>query len=150
MPRIDLAEYELHERLGTGTVGSIFLAKQKATGAVRAVKFLTPAASGNPLIVSRFTREMLILEKLNHPNILAYYGGGRHDEQLFFVMEYIRGGTLKDLMERSGPLTWRETAESARQVAAALQHAHNHGIIHHYHRSRSFVHQSIETLIIAI
>ena len=73
MPRVDLAEYELSERLGTGTVGTIFLAKKKATGDVYAVKFLSPAVSSNSLIVSRFTREMLILEKLSHPNILAYY-----------------------------------------------------------------------------
>lgn len=130
MPRIDLADYELSERLGTGTVGSIFLAKHKASGDVFAVKFLSPSVSNNALIVSRFHREMLILEKLSHPNILAYYGGGRHDEQLFYVMEYIRGGTLKDLLRRSGPLSWREAAESARQISAALQHAHNHGIIH--------------------
>lgn len=130
MPRIDLAEYELSERLGTGTVGTIFLARKKDTDEVFAVKFLSPAVSSNELIVSRFTREMLILEKLSHPNILAYFGGGKQDGQLFYVMEYVRGGTLKDLLQKSGPLTWRETAESARQVSAALQHAHNHGIIH--------------------
>ncbi len=130
MLRIDLAEYELSERLGTGTVGTIFLANRKDTGDVFAVKFLSPAVSSNELIVSRFNREMLILEKLSHPNILAYYGGGRHDNQLFYVMEYIRGGTLKDLLSQGGPLSWREAAESARQISAALQHAHNHGIIH--------------------
>ncbi len=130
MLRIDLAEYELSERLGTGTVGTIFLARKKDTDDVFAVKFLSPAVSSNELIVSRFTREMLILEKLSHPNILAYFGGGKQDGQLFYVMEYVRGGTLKDLLQKSGPLTWREVAESARQVSAALQHAHNHGIIH--------------------
>lgn len=130
MPRVDLAEYELSERLGTGTVGTIFLARKKATGDVFAVKFLSPAVSSNNLIVSRFTREMLILEKLSHPNILAYYGGGKHDEQLFYLMEYVRGGTLKDLLSKGGPLSWTEAAEAGRQIAAALQHAHNHGIIH--------------------
>lgn len=130
MPRIDLDQYELRERLGTGTVGTIFLANKKGQDGDFAVKFLSPAASSNELIVSRFHREMLILEKLAHPNILAYFGGGRHDGQLFYLMEYIGGGTLKDLTQKSGPLTWRETAESGRQIAAALQHAHNHGIIH--------------------
>lgn len=130
MRRIDLAEYELSERLGTGTVGTIFLAQKKESDEVYAVKFLSHAVSNNELIVSRFQREMLILEKLAHPNILAYYGGGKHDDQLFYMMEYIGGGTLKDLLSKSGPLSWREAAESARQIAAALQHAHNHGIIH--------------------
>jgi serine/threonine protein kinase len=45
-------------------------------------------------------------------------------------MEFIKGGTLKDLMQKSGTLSWREVAETGRQIAAALQHAHNHGIIH--------------------
>lgn len=130
MSRFDLDDYELREQLGSGTVGTIFLAKHKVTGEVFAVKFLSPAVSSNQLIVSRFQREMLILEKLSHPNILEYFGGGRFDDQLFFVMEYIRGGTLKDLLQKSGTLTWREAAESARQIASALQHAHNHGIIH--------------------
>ena len=130
MRRVDLAEYELSERLGAGTVGTIFLAKKKGTAEVFAVKFLSHAVSSNDLIVSRFQREMLILEKLDHPNILAYYGGGKHDEQLFYLMEYVRGGTLKDVLSTSDHLTWKEAAESARQIAAALQHAHNHGIIH--------------------
>lgn len=130
MVRIDLAEYELCERLGAGTVGTIFLARKRGTDEVYAVKFLSPVVSSNELIVSRFTREMMILEKLNHPNILAYYGSGRHDSQLFFLMEFVRGGTLKDLLIKSGRLSWREVAETGRQVSAALQHAHNHGIIH--------------------
>lgn len=123
MRRIDLAEFELSERLGTGTVGTIFLAQKKESEEVYAVKFLSHAVSNNELIVSRFQREMLILEKLAHPNILAYYGGGKHDDQLFYMMEYIGGGTLKDLLSKGGPLSWREAAESARQIAAALQHA---------------------------
>jgi serine/threonine protein kinase len=130
MPRVDLDDYVLGERLGAGTVGTIFLAKKKQTGDTFAVKLLSPAVSSDKLVVSRFAREMLILEKLSHPNILAYHGGGKHDHQLFYVMEFIRGGTLKDMMSSGGPLTWREAAEAARQIAAALQHAHNHGIIH--------------------
>lgn len=130
MRRIDLDDYELSERLGAGTVGTIFLAKKKGEDQPYAVKFLTPAASGNELIVSRFHREMMILEKLDHPNILAYYGGGKQHDQLFYLMEFIRGGTLKDLIQKSGTLSWREVAESGRQIASALQHAHNHGIIH--------------------
>lgn len=130
MPRVDLDEYELSERLGSGTVGTIFLATKSGDDQSYAVKFLSPAASGNELIVSRFHREMMILEKLNHPNILAYYGGGKQHDQLFYLMEFIRGGTLKDLQQKSGTLSWREAAESGRQIAAALQHAHNHGIIH--------------------
>lgn len=120
----------LGEKLGAGTVGTIFLATEKRTEQVFAIKLLAPAVSNNELIVSRFAREMLILEKLDHPNILAYFGGGKHEGQLFYVMEFIRGGTLKEMLSENGILTWPEAAEAARQIAAALQHAHNHGIIH--------------------
>ena len=130
MARVDLDEYELGERIGVGTAGTIFEARKKATGQVFAIKLISPAVSQNQIVVSRFAREMMILEKLSHPNILEYFGGGEQDGQLFFVMELIRGGTLKELLRQSGPLSWQETVEVSRQVAAALQHAHNHGIIH--------------------
>ncbi len=130
MPRIDLNDYELGEQIGAGTVGTIFRATCRQTKDVRAVKILSPAVSSSEIVVSRFKREMLILEKLDHPNILTYYGGGDQDGQLFFVMELIRGGTLKDMLMANGRLSWRESAECMRQISAALQHAHNYGIIH--------------------
>lgn len=130
MARIDLEDYDVGEQIGAGTVGTIFRVTHKQSGDVRAMKFLSPGVSSNELIVSRFAREMLILEKLDHPNILAYYGGGKDNNQLFFIMELVTGGTLKDLLADGGPLGWEEAAESIRQLAGALQHAHNHGIIH--------------------
>ena len=130
MARVDLDDYELGERIGVGTVGAIFEARHKLTGKQVAVKLLSPAVSKNQIVVSRFAREMMILEKLSHPNILGYFGGGNHDGQLFFVMELVRGGTLKEMLAKSGTLSWQETVEVTRQLAAALQHAHNHGIIH--------------------
>jgi len=126
---VDLDDYELGERIGVGSVGTIFEATHKTTGSIVAVKFLSAGVSSEQ-VVSRFAREMMILEKLSHPNILEYYGGGKQDGQLFFVMELICGGTLKDLLTNTGPLTWKEAAEVSRQIAGALQHAHNHGIIH--------------------
>jgi serine/threonine protein kinase len=130
MPRLDIDDFILHEQLGVGTVGTIYRVTEKSTGEVYALKLLSPMVSSDQLIVSRFTREMIILEKLHHPNIIAYHGGGRRNGQLFYVMELIQGGTLKQLLSASGPFGWRETAECGRQISAALQHAHNHGIIH--------------------
>lgn len=130
MARVDFEDYELHEQIGAGTVGTIFRAKHKRTGDVVAIKLLSANVGKDKLVVARFAREMMILEKLAHPSILTYYGGGDHDGQLFFVMELVDGGTLKDLLSNTGNLSWDEAAESCRQVAGALQHAHNHGIIH--------------------
>ena len=123
-------DFEIGETLGVGTVGTIFRVTQRQTGRTYALKLLSPAVSSDPQIVRRFEREMLILAKLHHPNILAYFGDGQHAGQLFYLMELIQGGTLKSLLLQGGPFSWQEAAECGRQIAMALQHAHNHGIIH--------------------
>jgi len=130
MLRVDIDDYEIGEEIGSGTVGTIYRAIHRQTGDVYALKLLSPAVSNSELVVSRFWREMMILERLDHPNILAYYGGGKKDKQLFYLMELVHGGTLKQMLACGGPLGWREAVEVARQIAAALQHAHNHGVIH--------------------
>jgi serine/threonine protein kinase len=130
MSQLRFDDFKIGPTLGVGTVGTIYEVEQKETGKTYALKLLSPAVSTDQNIVRRFEREMLILSKLHHPNIVGYFGDGKHDGQLFYVMERIYGGTLKDLLLRGGPLTWQEAAECGRQIASALQHAHNHGIIH--------------------
>ncbi len=130
MKRLSLDDIQLGPRLGVGTVGEVQAGRLKSTGEEVAVKLLLPAVSDDELVRARFEREMLILEKLNHPNIIRYYGGGRHAGQLFYAMERVTGGTVKELLEKFERLSWREVASIARQVCSALQHAHNHGIIH--------------------
>ncbi len=102
-------EFELGDVLGVGTVGTVYRATEVATGDVVAVKVLLPTLSQDPNISSRFEREMLILSKLDHPNIVGYYGGGEHDGQLFYVMETVEGGTMKQLLRTHGKLTWEES-----------------------------------------
>ncbi len=82
------------------------------------------------MIRSRFEREIGILEKLRHPNIIEVYGGGDMNGQLFYAMEYVDAGSVKELLVQYGTLPWKEVATIARQVCSALQYAHNHGIIH--------------------
>ena len=130
MTRISYDDFEIGESIGMGTVGEIYRVTRKATGDVYALKLLHPSLGQDPLIVRRFRREMMVLSKLNHPNIVAYFGDGDRDGQLFFVMELIQGSSLKEMLQKSGEFSWLEAAECGRQIAAALQHAHNHGIIH--------------------
>jgi serine/threonine protein kinase len=125
-----IEEFELSDTLGVGTVGTIYRARDLANGCEVAVKILLPTVSNDELIKARFGREMLILEQLSHPNIVRYYGGGRIESQLFYAMELVDGGTLKDVLEQSGRLSWAEAATCGVQICSALQHAHNHGIIH--------------------
>jgi len=130
MARCRLEDFELGNPIGVGTVGTIFRARDRRSGQDVAVKILHPTVSSDELIKARFWREMMILEKLSHPNIIRYFGGGRDGNQLFFAMERVDGGTLKDLIRQSGRLSWVEAATCGVQIASALQHAHNHGIIH--------------------
>lgn len=135
MPSTKLDEYELGGVLGVGTVGTIYAATRKTpTGDGSrdrvAIKKLHPAVSRDPLIRSRFRREMTILERLRHPNIIAYHGGGEDNGQLYYIMELVDGGTVKELLESTGQLPWPVVVDLARQICSALQCAHNHGVIH--------------------
>ncbi len=125
-----LEEFELHESIGVGTVGAIYRATDLPHGQDVALKILHPTVSDDKLISARFAREMMILEKLSHPHIVRYFGGGREKKQLFYTMELVSGGSLKELLARDERLPWREVATIAVQICSALQHAHNHGIIH--------------------
>ncbi|MCA9121283.1 MAG: serine/threonine protein kinase [Planctomycetaceae bacterium] len=130
MARRRLEEFELGRVLGVGTAGTIYEAFDKVVGAKVALKILLPTVSADKIVLARFEREMVILEKLSHPNIVRYHGGGRSGEQLFFAIELLNGGTLKDELARGGAFTWVEAATCGAQICSALQHAHNHGIIH--------------------
>jgi len=130
MAKIRFEEFEDIEQIGNGTVGTVYRAVRTSTGQTVAIKLLLPAASHDKQISARFEREMVILERLNHPNIVNYYGGGIHGGQLFYAMELVEGGSLRDVLTRNGSITWDEAVECGWQVCSALQHAHNHGVIH--------------------
>lgn len=125
-----LGDYEIGAVLGVGTVGTIYAATGRHTGQQVAIKKLHPSVSHDALIRARFQREMVVLERLRHPNIIRYHGGGSDQGQLFYVMERVDGGTVKDLLLTQGRFDWPAVVEIARQVCSALQHAHNHGVIH--------------------
>ncbi|MEM6777174.1 MAG: serine/threonine-protein kinase [Planctomycetota bacterium] len=140
MPHLHLDDFDLGAVLGVGTVGTIYdshvreddvsPAAETLRGLNLAIKKLHPAVSSDELIQARFRREMLVLERLKHPNIVSYYGGGKDDGAMFYVMERVDGGTMKDLLESSGAMAWPVVVDVARQISSALQCAHNHGVIH--------------------
>lgn len=125
-----LDDYELRDVLGVGTVGTIYLGVHRQSGQRVAVKRLHPSVCKDPLIRARFKREMAILERVRHRNIVAYYGGGRDGQSLYYVMEVVDGGTVKEVLESTGPLPWTAVAELGVQICSALQWAHNHGVVH--------------------
>ena len=136
MPPPRLPDYQLGEVVGVGTVGTIYQATDIATGNEYAVKCLHASVNQDEMIRARFRRETMILERLDHPNIVKCFGGGEHkagDEEkgrLYYVMELVEGGTLKELLQMRGQFDWKVVIEVGRQLCSALQFAHNHGVVH--------------------
>ena len=125
-----VGDYELGALMGSGTVGDVYRARHLATGAPAVVKLLQSATAREPEVQRRFVREVAIAEKLDHPNIVRHYDCGVHDDQIYFAMELVDGGTLKDVMNQRGTIPWREAVECAIQVCSALEYAHQQRVIH--------------------
>ena len=129
-PKRRVGPFELERKLGVGGMGVVYLATYLKNGKLMAVKVLPPEMCSNQKLVRRFLREMSILSKLRHENIVRYYGGGKDKTQHFYAMEYMDGGSMELMLKKKGRLSWEETVDNARQIALALEYAHNHGIIH--------------------
>ncbi len=125
-----IGDYKLLDAVGVGTVGSVYRAKHRKTGRKVALKILLPSVSADQNILRRFEREMSILEKLNHRNIVRYLEDGKHEGRLYYVMELVDSGSLKDEMQIHGRLPWPQVCRYGIQICSALQHAHNFGIVH--------------------
>lgn len=122
--------FELGDQIGVGTVGVVYRGTSPDLDHPVAVKLLHPNVSGDKKVVERFEREIAIMERLDHPNIVRHHGGGILDGQYFYAMQLLEHGSLKDRLVRDGALPWPQAATYAVQIASALQHAHNHGIVH--------------------
>ena len=124
-----LGSYEILAPLGAGGMGEVYRAKDLKLGREVALKVLPEAFSRDPERVSRFQREARLLAALNHPNIASIHGleesAGRHA----LVLELVPGGTLAERTSR-GPVSVAEALPIFRQMADALEAAHEKGIIH--------------------
>jgi serine/threonine-protein kinase len=128
--RTVLADRYLIEReVGRGGAATVYLAEDRKHRRPVAVKVLRPEVS-QAVGPERFLREIEIVAALSHPHILPLYDSGDADGYLYYVMPYVEGGTLRDLMVRGGRVPVEETLRLAHQVAGALVHAHRHNIVH--------------------
>ena len=125
-----IGDWQLGEVLGIGSVGTVYRVDNVKTGQTAALKILLPQVSRDPLISSRFAREIEILQRLSHPNVVEHFESGKHEGRYYYVMELVDGGTLKKLLARRGVLAWQDAVEIGWQICSALQHLHNHGIVH--------------------
>src|SRR5215471_13496980 len=124
-PPPSIAHYRVTQKLGEGGMGIVYRATDTKLDRDVAIKILPESIFGDPAGLARFKREARILASLNHPNIATVYGV----EQDALVMELIEGDTLADRIAK-GPIPLEETLTIARQIAAALEFAHEHGVVH--------------------
>jgi eukaryotic-like serine/threonine-protein kinase len=123
--------YLLSGLLGTGGMAEVFLAHDLMLGRDVALKVLMEHYAKDERFVGRFWREAQSAAALNHPNVVQIYDQGRADDGRYYIaMEYVPGGSLKDLILRRGPIGPSEAARLASQVAEALHAAHRRGIVH--------------------
>jgi eukaryotic-like serine/threonine-protein kinase len=127
--------YTIDERLSSGGMATVYRATDEILGRAVAVKIMHPALAADPSFVERFRREGQNVARLSHPNVATVYDYGEAPignlaPDLFMVMELVEGTTLRSLLERFGRLDPPMARHVARGVAAALDHAHNKGIVH--------------------
>ncbi|NIM01479.1 MAG: protein kinase, partial [Acidobacteria bacterium] len=124
-----LAHYQLVEKIGEGGMGVVWKALDTTLDREVAIKILPDAFAQDPDRRARFEREARLLATLNHPNIAGVYGLHAADGMSFIAMEYVPGEDLAERLKR-GPLSVDDALDVARQVADALEAAHEQGVIH--------------------
>src|SRR5688572_12641610 len=124
-----LGTYELIELIGEGGMGAVYRARDSRLGREVAIKVIRPELASHPDRISRFDREARLLASLNHPHIATVYGFELIGDVPFLVMELVDGETLADRTS-SGPLPVKEALTIGAQIAAAMEAAHDRGVIH--------------------
>jgi eukaryotic-like serine/threonine-protein kinase len=126
-----LGQYRLIKPLGAGGMGHVFLAEHQMLKRPCAIKLIHPDEAIDPRVLARFEREVRMTARLSHWNTVEIYDYGRTDDGTFFyVMEYLPGLSLEDLIERHGPLPAERVVYFLRQICQGLREAHAIGLIH--------------------
>jgi eukaryotic-like serine/threonine-protein kinase len=124
-------QYRLREEIGAGGMGEVYLAEHRLLKRPCAIKVIRPERAGDPRSLERFEHEVRATARLSDPNIVEVYDYGRTgDGTFFYVMEYLHGLSLEDLVGRHGPLPPGRVIFLLRQACEALSEAHAAGLIH--------------------
>ncbi len=129
IPGTRLGPYEITAQIGVGGMGEVYRARDTKLDRDVAIKVLPASLAGDPDRIARFQREAKTLAALNHPNIAAIYGLEEADQTKALVMELVEGPTLADRITQ-GAIPADEALPIAKQIAEALEAAHEQGIIH--------------------
>jgi uncharacterized RDD family membrane protein YckC len=122
--------FEVRGLLGEGGMGRVYLAHDLSLNRPVALKLLRRELADYPTLMARLVDEGRAQARLQHPNVVTIYYIGNFEGASYFVMEYVRGKTLAELLEKNGPLDWGDALEYVIQTARALATAHARGMIH--------------------
>jgi eukaryotic-like serine/threonine-protein kinase len=115
---------------GVGGMGVVYRARDEELGVDTALKVLRPDLGADPRVVERFRSELRLAREVSHKNVVRIHDIGEHDGLRFLTMRYVEGRSLRDVVEKDGPLPADRAVAIARQVASALGEAHRAGVIH--------------------
>jgi hypothetical protein len=125
------ADFDVKQRLGRGSMATVYLARERALGRLVAIKVLHARLAGDETARRRFEREAKAAASLAHPNVVEVFRFGRlSDETPYLVMRFVKGRTLEERLAAEGPLPVALAREVLAGVASALAAAHAHGIVH--------------------
>ena len=127
--KFTLGPYRIVDSIGQGGMGQVFKAEHSVLGRTVAIKVL-PRDKSTPEAIANFTREIQALAKLDHPKLVRALDEGHDGNVYYLVTEFVPGTDLRKLVRRDGPLSMELAASIISQVAEALQHAHDQGVVH--------------------
>ena len=125
-----IGRYRIDAVAGRGGMGLVYRAWDDRLRRVVAIKVIAPHMAADPNFRERFEREPLLAAQIEHPNVIPVYEVGEYGGSVFIVMRYVDGVDLGELLRRSGPLDPRAAVAIVNQIAAALDAAHAHGLVH--------------------
>lgn len=126
----DIPNYKLGRELGHGGMSVVYAARSRLTDEHVAIKLLYPYFVSNRDLVNRLLREIDVLRRFEHPNIVRYLDSGERQNCYYFVMEFLEGETLEERLERDRRLDEKEACEIILAVASGLAEAHRHSVFH--------------------
>ena len=130
LQRLIEGKYRIERLLGKGGMGQVFLAHDLTLEREVAIKVLPPDVSQDDQVVRRFQQEAKTAAKLDHPNIIPIYRVESEGGLNYFVMKYVSGTSLEDLLDKKEPLPVPEIQRILWEAACALGHAHQRGVVH--------------------
>ena len=126
----EIARYTTLDVLGRGTVGVVYRALDRETRQEVALKLLTVDIAEQPDIERRFIREVGILQRFKHPNIIEHIDCGLYEGGIYVALELVECGTLLSVLEQRKRLPWQDAVAVAIQICDALTYAHQHQVVH--------------------